>query len=130
MKTTITVVLAIIALPFLADAQTLVSGVKSKFYGTYYGQIPSYKVLADTNQIAVSKVDVLLKLSANAVVKQVGRLEQKGTYKVLFKDKKYYVIEISFPENSLIEKWMLKEKPKELLREGIMNQPAINLKKR
>lgn len=129
MKTTIALIMTLVIIPLGSYSQTLVSNLKSKYFGKYVGAIPSYNVSADTIQYTADEVAVMIQLSAKDVVKKVGRIEQRGTYKVLFKDKKYYVIELSFPETALVEKWMLKEKPKEMVREGVMNQPAIRLKR-
>lgn len=128
MKSIFLLLLILVVMPFGGQTQTLVSSVKKKYLGKYEGVIPSYTVSADTSQYEVEKVAISIDLTSKEVLKRVGRLEQHGTYKILFKDKSYYVIELHFPAFALTEKWMLKEKSKELIREGGLNLPAVRLK--
>lgn len=129
MKLTLLILVAYLIVPFLSEAQTKVTELKKKNYGTYKGEIPSYIQSSDTSLFTIDATPIEIQISENAIALTIGKLHKKGSYHILFKDKSYYVVDAFFEGDILTERIILYEKTKSMIREGSHPQPNALLKK-
>lgn len=129
MKLTRLIVIVYLIVPFFSEAQAKVTELKKKNYGTYKGEIPSYIQSSDTSLFTIDATPIEIQVSENAISLTIGKLNKKGSYHILFKDKNYYVIDAFFEGDILTERIILYEKTKSMIREGSYPQPNAMLKR-
>ncbi len=114
---------------FSLHAQTVGKELKKKHYGTYKGEIPAYSIISDTSTFSVDATPLTVQLTAKEAVFTLGRVERKGNYRVFFKGKDYFAIDLYLDGGHTSERIVLNEKKKTIFREGTYPQPSVTLKK-
>jgi hypothetical protein len=105
--------------------------LKKSTFGTYLGEIPTYELNTGFNQIPVESVAISIVLSASSIEINTGKLNQIGTYSILFDTKSYYLLEVKLENQFAPERLMVYKKGKKIIREGIRPQPdALLLKQK
>lgn len=129
MKLTRLILITYLIVPCFCGAQTMVTELKKKNYGTYTGEIPSYIYSSDTSLFTIDATPIEIRVSENALALTIGKLHKKGSYHILFKNKNYYVLDAFFEGDILTERIILYEKTKTMIREGSYPQPNALLKR-
>ena len=112
-------VLLLFFIPLVSFSQGS-SSLKKKYFGKYKGTIPAYKIQSDTSIMDVAK---------DLIDMKIGNMQMNGTYRVLFKAKKYYLIEARLDGESYAERIKIYVRGKTLEREGLYPQPDTELEK-
>lgn len=110
-------------------SQKLVKELRKKNFGTYQGEIPAYSFVSDTNTIDVAATPIEIIINADYVAIAIGKSHKKGSYRILFKTKDYYVIDALFEGDLLVERLILYEKTGKITREGTYPQPSAIVSK-
>jgi hypothetical protein len=122
----VSIFLLFISFNFFVNAQ-----LKKSTFGTYLGEIPTYELNTGFNQIPVESVAISIVLSASSIEINTGKLNQIGTYSILFDTKSYYLLEVKLENQFAPERLMVYKKGKKIIREGIRPQPdALLLKQK
>lgn len=104
--------------------------LKKSYYGKYEGTIPSYEIGTGTaDKIEVSEVKINIQLTSKELLMDIGTSTFKGTWKLLFEAKAYFVIEGKMDDQSAPERIIIYKKGKKISREGLRPQPDGMLKK-
>ena len=72
-------------------------------FGKYGGEMPSYFVELDGNDIQIEKHDVYLTLAEDFLIYRAGNLELKGVYTVLKQGKNEYVVKCVLSNGKSLE---------------------------
>lgn len=129
MKISYLILVVCFIIPYVSHSQTKVDELKKKHFGQYIGKIPSYNYVVDTTTIEVDATPIEIDIKNNSIEMTVGKIQKRGSYHILFKGKKYYVIDAYFEKEVVAERIILNEKDKTLVREGIYPQVNAILKK-
>lgn len=105
------------------------SSLKKKYFGKYKGTIPAYKIQSDTSIMDVGSSAIYVDLAKDLIDIKIGNMQMHGTYRVLFKTKKYYLIEARLEGESYAERIKIYLRGKTLEREGLYPQPDTELEK-
>lgn len=84
----------IMFIPVVALSQKTVK-LKKKYFGTYKGTIPAYKMDAGDQLVEVSESAILIEIGKEDVTIAIGKNILHGTYKVLFMAKTYYLLDVN-----------------------------------
>ncbi len=110
------------------NAQTLVDDLKKKYYGIYQGEIPGYEYNTGTALIDVTPTSILVEVSEEYVILEIGKSKKSGSYTVLFKGDDYYVLDALFEGEPVGERLVVHQN-KTMTREGTFPQPNAKLEK-
>ena len=122
-------VLLVILIPGVSFSQKEIS-LKKKYYGSYIGQIPGYKMDVGEEVLEVAPTDILIEIGKEDVTIAIGGRYLKGTYYVMFKAKKYYLLDIDIEGQLASERVMVYKYGKRLRRDGMYPQPVSELRKK
>jgi hypothetical protein len=103
--------------------------LKKKFYGTYTGVIPAYKLDIGSDVVDVASASITIVLSADGVVQQLGNSTKNGTWKIISTEKNYFILSLRLEGQLAEEQVVLDKKSKTMVREGIFPQPDAELAK-
>ena len=101
--------------------------LKRKYYGTYVGQINEYPIDVGKKLIQVKSVPIRIEINAGYLQIQVGKLDSKGTYKVLFEADDYYVLDAVLENQSIGERIVIFKRGGKMSRDGLFPQPNAHL---
>jgi hypothetical protein len=104
-----------------ASAQKPIA-LKKKFYGSYQGEIPAFKV-------DVAAVEILIKIDADSIDITVGQNALHGVYHVLFEGKNYIVLDCRMNGQLAGERIVVYNRGKRISRDGLFPQPSSFLDK-
>lgn len=103
--------------------------LKKKFYGTYKGVVPAYKMDIGSDVVDVASASITIVLSPEGVVQQLGNSTKTGTWKIVATEKTYFVLSLRLEGQLAEEQVVLDKKTKILTRQGIFPQPDTPLVK-
>ncbi len=103
--------------------------LKKKFRGYYEGTIPEYSMQSNGELHFVSSANISITIGADVVQVRVGDNEMMGTYEVMFKAEKYFLLDVDIDGQLANERIMVYKKGKKLSRDGMFPQPVSTLKK-
>lgn len=103
--------------------------LKKKYRGYYEGEIPEYSILSNNELHFVSTAPIQIEIGENQVQLTVGNNVMIGTYEVMFKAEKYYLLDVNVEGQLANERILVYIKGKKLSREGMYPQPVTTLKK-
>ena len=103
--------------------------LKKKFRGYYEGTIPEYSMQSNGELHFVSSATISITIGADVVQVRVGDNEMMGTYEVMFKAEKYFLLDVDIDGQLANERIMVYKKGKKLSRDGMFPQPVSTLKK-
>ena len=103
--------------------------LKKKFRGYYEGTIPEYSIQSNGELHFVSSTPISITIGADVVQVRVGNNEMMGTYEVMFKAEKYFLLDVDIDGQLANERIMVYKKGKKLSRDGMFPQPVTTLKK-
>lgn len=103
--------------------------LKKKFRGYYEGIIPEYSIQSNGELHFVSSTPISITIGADVVQVRVGDNEMMGTYEVMFKAEKYFLLDVDVDGQLANERIMVYKKGKKLSRDGMFPQPVTTLKK-
>ncbi len=103
--------------------------LKKKFYGTYKGVVPTYKMDIGSDVIDVASASITIVLSEDRVVQQLGNETKSGTWKIVSTEKAYFVLSMRLDGSIVEEQVLLDKKTKAMTRLGIFPQPDTPLAK-
>ncbi len=103
--------------------------LKKKFYGTYKGVIPAYKMDIGSDVIDVAAASITIVLSPEGVVQQLGNHTKTGTWKIVTTEKAYFVLSLRLQGQLTEEQIVLDKKTKKMTRQGLFPQPDTGLVK-
>jgi hypothetical protein len=104
--------------------------LKKKYFGEYYGEIPSYSFQTETDIIEVEAASIHISISSDEVKFEIGSLSHQGTYKVLFEANNYFLLDCVVPNQLASERIMVYKKGKKIARDGLYPQPITFLFKK
>ena len=122
------VLLFLLAFTHLVHAQKN-QALKSRFYGTYQGEIAAYKMNTGNEVINIQPVAISIRISKESISFDIGQKKQEGSYKVLFEVEKYYVIEAKLEDQFSLERIVVFKQGNVISRDGFFPQPSVYLKK-
>ena len=114
---------------FFSSALLCNAQIKKKDQGTYKGFIPGYKINTSQELIAVDSCTIQIKIEKNTCHIKLDNIEYEGTYKLIRKDQRTYVLKVKTDYSDIEEQLILFGKEKKLKRKGIFPQPNSELKK-
>ena len=97
--------------------------LKKKFFGTYGGEISSFKLDTGEDLVDVAKSEISIKIEADSIHFSIGRNELASTYSVLFEAAKYYVLDCKVNGRLAGERIVVYKKGKKISRDGLFPQP-------
>ncbi len=103
--------------------------LKKKFYGSYQGEIPAFKLDVGTDNVDVDAVAILIKIDADSVDITVGNNALHGIYHVLFEGKNYIVLDCRMDGQLAGERIVVYNRGKRISRDGLFPQPSSFLEK-
>jgi hypothetical protein len=112
-----------ICISFSALAQKPIT-LKKKFYGSYEGEIPAYKLDVGTDNVDVEAVAIKIKLEGDSVHITVGQNALHGVYHVLFEGKNYFVLDCRMDGQLAGERIVVYNRGKRISRDGLYPQPS------
>lgn len=119
----IRIILVFICLaPLFSMAQKPIE-LKKKFFGTYSGEISSFKLDTGEDLVDVAKSEISIKIEADSIHFSIGRNELASTYSVLFEAAKYYVLDCKVNGRLAGERIVVYKKGKKISRDGLFPQP-------
>lgn len=101
--------------------------IKKKLLGTYEGAIPAYTMDVGQGVVEVFQTTIIIELTENGVVQQLGNMKRKGTWKITETDKQYYILVLQLDGQLAEERIILYKKGHTMKREGIFPQPDATL---
>ncbi len=121
-------IIALLMLPLLVSAQKKVN-LKKKYFGTYKGTIPAYKMDTGEEVVNVSSSAIYIEIKKDDITLAIGNNTLHGTYKVLFMAKTYYLLDVNIDGQLASERILVYKRGKKLSRDGMYPQPVAELKK-
>jgi hypothetical protein len=121
-------IIVLLCLPVMASAQKAIS-LKKKFFGSYKGTIPSYKMDTGDDVVDVSSSAIYIEITKEDMTIAIGNNALHGTYKVMFMAKTYYLLDVKIDGQLASERIMVYKRGKKLSRDGMYPQPVAELKK-
>ncbi len=103
--------------------------LKKKYFGYYQGKIEGYNVDVGEKILRTDPVDIFITLTKDSVFLTIGNNQLKGTYNVMFRAKKYYLLEADMNGQDASERLIVYIKGKKMRRDGMYPQPVVELKK-
>lgn len=116
-------------LPVLLSAQKTIE-LKKKYFGTYEGQISSFKMDTGNDLFAVDSTAIQIEITENRVVFTIGMNKLEGTYYVMFEAKKYFLLDCRIEGQLAGERIVVYKKGHKISRDGLYPQPNTFLYKR
>lgn len=114
-----------VCMQFQASAQ-----LKKSFFGKYSGTIGAYEMsLGKNDRIQVESSPVEIQLSPKEIVFIIGAKTYTGTWSLIQENKTTFVIEGKMDNLAVKERILIYKKGKKIVREGILPQPDVMLKK-
>lgn len=103
--------------------------LKKKYRGYYEGVIPEYSIQSNGELHFVSSAPIQIQIGENQVKVTVGNNTIMGTYEIMFKAEKYYLLDVDIEGQLANERILVYKKGKKLSRDGMFPQPVTTLKK-
>lgn len=103
--------------------------LKRRYLGSYKGVIPAYSIDTGLEEIEVAATPILVHLEKEQVSITIGNRTLQGTYDVMFKADKYYLIDAEVNGELAHEKILVYKRGKKISRDGMYPQPVATLKK-
>lgn len=122
-------VLFFIAIHLFGGAQKA-QKLKRRCLGTYVGNMPSYLLDSGKEVINVESTEITVQLSKDAISFDIGRFHMSGNYRIIFKNKDYWVLDATVDGQLQSERITVYKKQKKIIREGVYPQPNATLEKR
>lgn len=101
--------------------------LKSKFFGTYKGDIASFQLDSGKELVDVDSSMIQVTIADSTVDIQVGKNTLKGTYSVMFEAKTYYLLDCKIKDQLAGERIVVYKKGKKISRDGLYPQPSATL---
>ncbi|GAB5419315.1 MAG: hypothetical protein Crog4KO_27440 [Crocinitomicaceae bacterium] len=103
--------------------------LRRKYRGVYEGVIPEYSIQSNGELHFVSDATIEIVIGENQVQVKVGNNTMIGTYEVMFKADKYYLLDVDIEGQLANERILVYKRGKKLSRDGMFPQPVTTLKK-
>ncbi|MDX2362220.1 MAG: hypothetical protein QNK23_15545 [Crocinitomicaceae bacterium] len=103
--------------------------MKKKYFGTYMGTIPAYKMDTGDEVVEISSSTIYVQINKEDIVINIGKNELHGTYMVMFAAKTYYLLDINIDDQLANERILVYKRGRRLSRDGMYPQPVTELKK-
>jgi len=97
--------------------------LKNKFFGTYSGEISSFKLDTGEDLVDVAKTKINIKIEQDSIHFAIGRNELGSIYTVLFEAPKYYVLDCKVIGRLAGERIVIYKRGKKISRDGLFPQP-------
>jgi len=118
----------LLILPISLSAQKEYT-LKSRFLGQYKGEISSYNIDTGKKIMKVSSSAIYIKLEKEKITITIGNNQLTGTYTVMFKAKKYFLIDARIEDQLATERIIVYKRGRKLSRDGMYPQPVTELLK-
>lgn len=103
--------------------------LKKKFLGIYRGTVPAYKINSRVGIIEVGETPIRVTIEDEQVQIKIGENIIQGSYTVMFKARKYFLLDINVDGQLANEKIMVYKAGKHISRDGLYPQPVCELEK-
>jgi hypothetical protein len=101
--------------------------LKSKFFGTYKGEIASFQMDSGKELVDVDSSMIAVTIADSTVEIAVGKNQLKGKYTVMFEAKTYYLLDCKIEGQLAGERIVVYKKGKKISRDGLYPQPSATL---
>lgn len=118
----------LLLIPLFSEGQKEIT-LKRKYLGNYKGTISDYKLDTGNEIIAVGDAPIYIELTKDDLTLTVGTRSTKGTYKVMFEAKTYYLVDAKMEGQLATERIMVYKRGRHIARDGMYPQPVTDLKK-
>ena len=98
--------------------------LKKKFFGTYEGYVPEFKLDTGKDVVDVDSVLISVDITEDSVLIIIGRNQLMGSYHVLFEGNKYFVLDCRMTGQLAGERIVVYKKGKKISRAGLYPQPS------
>jgi len=122
--------LSILLLLFCGLQLSAQTRLKRKYYGMYEGQINEYPLEVGKKLIQVNSVPIRIEVNSSYLNIQVGKLDTRGTYKILFEADDYYVLDAVMESHNRGERIVVFKRGRKISRDGLFPQPSARLFKK
>jgi hypothetical protein len=104
--------------------------LKKKYFGSYAGTLPGYKIDLGTDVVSVNPAEIKISISSDgALTQQIGDELKKGMWTFFIEGEKYFVLDVLFEGQLIKERVIIYKRGHAIGREGIFPQPTAILKK-
>lgn len=104
--------------------------LKKKYFGSYTGTLPGYKMDLGTDVVSVNPAEIKISISSDgALTQQIGDELKNGTWTFFIEGEKYFVLDVLFEGQLIKERVIIYKRGHAIGREGIFPQPTAILKK-
>lgn len=103
--------------------------LKKKYYGKYKGVIPAYKMNSNNEIVEVGETAIYIDIFKDQIMVKVGNNVRYGTYEIMFKADKYFLLDATIEGQLATERVMVYKRGKKLARDGMFPQPVTELER-
>lgn len=115
-------------LPLSAFSQKEIK-LKKNYFGKYKGVIPAYKMNANNEIVEVGETAIYIDIFKEQIMVKVGNNVRYGTYEVMFKADKYFLLDATIEGQLATERIMVYKRGKKIARDGMFPQPVTALER-
>lgn len=101
--------------------------LKSKFFGTYKGDIASFQLDSGKELVDVDSSTIQVTIADSTIEMNIGKNVLKGKYTVMFEAKTYYLLDCKIEGQLAGERIVVYKKGKKISRDGLYPQPSATL---
>lgn len=113
----------------ILNAQDAVNILNKKQFGYYQGTISSYSIFDGNTEMHVEPTQISVQLLKNFIEISIGNLKHKGNYSILFTTKEFAVIEVTYEDPMLKDRFVVYTQGDKIVRDGVLPQLNTSLKK-
>lgn len=125
----ILILVGVLLLSYSTWAQSSKGDLKKKYLGFYEGKMNGYYLSDGLATVPVDESKCRVVLQPNKLTFALDDQAKSGSYSVLMQTKEYAVLEVTYENDPIRDRFVLPKKGKILNREGLTPQPNVTLNK-
>jgi hypothetical protein len=118
----------LVIFPLMLSAQKEIK-LKRKYFGKYKGTVAAYQMNSGSELLDVSETPIIVLIDKEHIYITIGNRKLVGTYTVMFKAQKYYLLDAEIMGQLANERILVYFRGKRISRDGMYPQPVTELKK-
>ncbi|MCH2224235.1 MAG: hypothetical protein MK066_05645 [Crocinitomicaceae bacterium] len=118
----------LIVFPLMLSAQKEIK-LKRKYFGKYKGMVAGYQMNSGIELIDIGETPIVVLIDKEQIYITIGDRKLVGTYTVMFKAQKYYLLDAEIDGQLANERILVYFRGKRISRDGMYPQPVTELKK-
>lgn len=125
----ILILVGALLLSYTTWAQSSKGDLKKKYLGIYEGKMDGYYLTDGLATVPVEESKCRVVLQPNKLTLALDDQAKSGSYSILMQTKEYAVLEVTYENDLIRDRYVLPKKGKTLNREGLTPQPNVRLNK-